>query len=335
MAIRHETEEELRASQDKYRALFESFPIGVSITDENGKVLEINRRWSRISSLATVARFTSDLELRQIKAQLIQANGEAVQPQDLPSLLAGHTRTARGAGCGIGRALRQHAHALVSGHGRTDSGQGLRRHGGVYRDHRIQAHGRARVHATGRTGTRVAPQHHGRDGRSACTRTRPAVSGHTQLSARLPVAAGRRRLRPRAVRFSNEEEPTVFVVDGEASVRSSLQWLLEPIRLKVETFESAEAFLDKVAADRSGCIVLDVRMPGLSGPELMDKLNQMHVAMPIIFLSAHGDVPLAVRTMKGGAGFSAEAVQQPAVSGACASRPGPGSEKPCSTPTAG
>lgn len=98
-----------------------------------------------------------------------------------------------------------------------------------------------------------------------------------------------------------EEEPTVFVVDDEASVRSSLQWLLESIRLKVETFESAEAFLDKVAADRSGCIVLDVRMPGMSGPELMDKLNQMHVAMPIIFLSAHGDVPLAVRTMKGGA----------------------------------
>lgn len=88
MAIRRETEEELRASQEKYRALFESFPIGVSITDENGKVLEINRRLSRISSLATVARFTSDLELRQIKAQLIQANGEAVRPEDLPSLQA-------------------------------------------------------------------------------------------------------------------------------------------------------------------------------------------------------------------------------------------------------
>lgn len=98
-----------------------------------------------------------------------------------------------------------------------------------------------------------------------------------------------------------EEEPTVFVVDDEASVRSSLQWLLESIRLKVETFESAEAFLSRVIADRAGCIVLDVRMPGMSGPELMDRLNEMHVTMPIIFLSAHGDVPLAVRTMKGGA----------------------------------
>lgn len=98
-----------------------------------------------------------------------------------------------------------------------------------------------------------------------------------------------------------EEEPTVFVVDDEASVRSSLQWLLESIRLKVETFDSAEAFLAKILQDRPGCIVLDVRMPGMSGPELMDRLNEMHVTMPIIFLSAHGDVPLAVRTMKGGA----------------------------------
>lgn len=98
-----------------------------------------------------------------------------------------------------------------------------------------------------------------------------------------------------------EEEPTVFVVDDESSVRSSLQWLLESIRLRVETFESAEAFLAKLQGDRAGCLVLDVRMPGMSGPELMDRLKELHVSMPIIFLSAHGDVPLAVRTMKGGA----------------------------------
>lgn len=98
-----------------------------------------------------------------------------------------------------------------------------------------------------------------------------------------------------------EEEPTVFVVDDETSVRSSLQWLLESIRLRVETFESAEAFLAKVQTDRPGCLVLDVRMPGLSGPELMDRLHEKHFGMPIIFLSGHGDVPLAVHTMKGGA----------------------------------
>lgn len=98
-----------------------------------------------------------------------------------------------------------------------------------------------------------------------------------------------------------EEEPTVFVVDDESSVRSSLQWLLESIRLKVETFDSAEAFLAKIVTDRPGCLVLDVRMPGLTGPELMDRLHEKHFGMPIIFLSGHGDVPLAVHTMKGGA----------------------------------
>lgn len=98
-----------------------------------------------------------------------------------------------------------------------------------------------------------------------------------------------------------EEEPTVFVVDDESSVRSSLQWLLESIRLKVETFDSAEAFLAKILTDRPGVLVLDVRMPGLTGPELMDRLHEKHFGMPIIFLSGHGDVPLAVHTMKGGA----------------------------------
>tara|TARA_R110000787_G_scaffold57667_26_gene131661 strand:- start:62 stop:703 length:642 start_codon:yes stop_codon:yes gene_type:complete len=98
-----------------------------------------------------------------------------------------------------------------------------------------------------------------------------------------------------------EPEPVVFVVDDEDSVRSSLKWLLESIRLNVETFESAETFLERIDGDLPGCIVLDVRMPGMSGPELMDRLNDLHVSMPIIFLSAHGDVPLAVRTMKGGA----------------------------------
>ncbi|MBL6749855.1 MAG: response regulator transcription factor [Nevskia sp.] len=96
-------------------------------------------------------------------------------------------------------------------------------------------------------------------------------------------------------------EPTVFIVDDEESVRQSLRWLLESIRLRVETFASAEDFLARFDQSRPGCIVLDVRMPGMSGPELMDRLNQAHAATPIIFLSAHGDVPLAVRSMKGGA----------------------------------
>jgi FixJ family two-component response regulator len=94
---------------------------------------------------------------------------------------------------------------------------------------------------------------------------------------------------------------TVFVIDDDKSVRDSIQWLLESIGLRVETFESAESFLRQWSPGRPGCLVLDVRMPGMSGPELMDKLGAPTPSLPIIFLSAHGDVPLAVRAMKGGA----------------------------------
>lgn len=96
-------------------------------------------------------------------------------------------------------------------------------------------------------------------------------------------------------------EQTVFIVDDEGSLRESLRWLLESIRLRIETFDSAESFLDNYTADRAGCLVLDVRMPGMSGPELMDQLNLIGAPIPIIFLSAHGDVPLTMRAMKGGA----------------------------------
>lgn len=94
---------------------------------------------------------------------------------------------------------------------------------------------------------------------------------------------------------------TVFVVDDDKSVRDSIRWLLESISLHVETFDSAETFLKQFSPDRPGCLILDVRMPGMSGPELMDRLGAPKPAIPIIFLSAHGDVPLAVRAMKGGA----------------------------------
>ena len=98
-----------------------------------------------------------------------------------------------------------------------------------------------------------------------------------------------------------EPSPAVFVVDDDKSVRDSIRWLLESIGLRVETFDSAESFFAQFSPDRPGCLVLDVRMPGMSGPELMDKLGAPNPPLPIIFLSAHGDVPLAVRAMKGGA----------------------------------
>lgn len=96
-------------------------------------------------------------------------------------------------------------------------------------------------------------------------------------------------------------EQTVFIVDDESTLRDSLHFLLGSIRLRIETFDSAEAFLSSYTPDRAGCLVLDVRMPGISGPELMDQLNRIGAPIPIIFLSAHGDVPLTVRAMKGGA----------------------------------
>jgi FixJ family two-component response regulator len=99
----------------------------------------------------------------------------------------------------------------------------------------------------------------------------------------------------------SHSEQTVFIVDDEESVSASQRWLLESIRLRVETFGSAESFLATYTLDQAGCLVLDVRMPGISGPELMDQLNRIGAPLPIIFLSAHGDVPLAVRAMKGGA----------------------------------
>ena len=99
----------------------------------------------------------------------------------------------------------------------------------------------------------------------------------------------------------SHSEQTVFIVDDESSVRDSLRWLLESIRLRIETFDSAESFLSNYTPDRSGCLILDVRMPGISGPELLDQMNHIGAPIPIIFLSAHGDVPLTVRAMKGGA----------------------------------
>jgi two-component system response regulator TtrR len=94
---------------------------------------------------------------------------------------------------------------------------------------------------------------------------------------------------------------TVFVVDDEEAVRQSLKWLVGSVKLKVATFPSAEAFLRSYRPETPGCVVLDVRMPEMSGIELMDRLHERGVSIPIIFLSAHGDVPMAVRAMKAGA----------------------------------
>ena len=94
---------------------------------------------------------------------------------------------------------------------------------------------------------------------------------------------------------------TVFVVDDDAPVRDSLAFLLEAAGFPVRTFASAEAFLDALRPDWQGCLLTDVRMPGLSGVELQETLSRRGVELPVIVMTGHGDVPLAVRAMKAGA----------------------------------
>jgi len=94
---------------------------------------------------------------------------------------------------------------------------------------------------------------------------------------------------------------TVFVVDDDPAVRDSLSLLLETEGLAVECHESAESFLAAYRQDRPGCLVLDVRMHAMSGPELQAELVRRGSRLPIIFLTAHGDIPMTVRAMKAGA----------------------------------
>ena len=96
-------------------------------------------------------------------------------------------------------------------------------------------------------------------------------------------------------------EPTVFVVDDEADIRDALRMLLASVKLKVETFGSAREFLAAYDPKRAGCMILDVRMPGMSGPELQEQLRANNINIPIIIITGHGDVPTAVRTMRAGA----------------------------------
>ena len=96
-------------------------------------------------------------------------------------------------------------------------------------------------------------------------------------------------------------EPTVFIVDDDLAVARSLRWLIESVQLKVETFASAQAFLDGYDAAKSGCLVLDVRMPGMSGIELQERLTMQRIRVPIIFITGHGDVQMAVRAVQAGA----------------------------------
>lgn len=95
--------------------------------------------------------------------------------------------------------------------------------------------------------------------------------------------------------------PCVYVVEDDDAVRDSLQMMLESVGRKVEAFANADIFLQAYQPDMAGCIVLDIRMPGMNGMELQRKLNDINSILPIIFVTGHGDVPMAVEAMQQGA----------------------------------
>jgi len=98
-----------------------------------------------------------------------------------------------------------------------------------------------------------------------------------------------------------ELEPIVFIVDDDPSVRRSTERLIRSAGLKVQTFASAREFLKHPRIEGPACLVLDVRMPGLSGMDLQRELIQAGIRIPIIFITGHGDIPMSVRAMKAGA----------------------------------
>lgn len=96
-------------------------------------------------------------------------------------------------------------------------------------------------------------------------------------------------------------EATVFVVDDDSHVRGSLEQLIKSVGLNVHTFSSAQEFLDQDLPDTPSCLVLDIRMPSLSGLDLQDELVKRGLTTPVIFITGHGTVPMSVRAMKAGA----------------------------------
>lgn len=99
----------------------------------------------------------------------------------------------------------------------------------------------------------------------------------------------------------SESDAVVFVIDDDESMREALHSLIRSVGLRVETFASAQEFLRSARPDVPACLILDVRMPGLSGLDLQRELTAARIHLPIIFITGHGDIPMSVRAMKAGA----------------------------------
>jgi FixJ family two-component response regulator len=99
----------------------------------------------------------------------------------------------------------------------------------------------------------------------------------------------------------NPAEPSVYVVDDDVSVRTALERLLKSVGITVKTFSSAQEFLDLATPEGPGCLIVDLRMPGMSGLDLQDQLSARQLSLPVIFLTGYGTVHASVRAMKAGA----------------------------------
>jgi FixJ family two-component response regulator len=95
--------------------------------------------------------------------------------------------------------------------------------------------------------------------------------------------------------------PVVYIVDDDDAVRTSLAWLLSSVNIRTECFDGPEAFLKAYDADSLSCLILDVRMPEISGFQLQEQLKEIGADIPVIFVSGHGDIPMSVRALRNGA----------------------------------
>jgi FixJ family two-component response regulator len=98
-----------------------------------------------------------------------------------------------------------------------------------------------------------------------------------------------------------EQDPTVFIIDDDPVICDALTWLLQSVKINSETYDNGQAYLDVYDVARHGCILLDIRMPQMGGFELLKELSKRQNQLPIIFITGHGDVPMAVRAMQEGA----------------------------------
>ena len=101
--------------------------------------------------------------------------------------------------------------------------------------------------------------------------------------------------------MTSADSPIVFIVDDDARMRAAMERLLKTVGLHSESFATPQEFLRRKLPDAPSCLVLDVRLPGMSGLELQSKLNEMGTQIPIIFITGHGDIPMTVKAMKSGA----------------------------------